>query len=317
MIFLAAGILDGGVSTSNRAKATTLVILAIVLAFGMYAFTMNSSAYTITLAGILMGIAFPAVVIAYLAMKHPQYAKPVGIIVSLASTTGIVAWVAFGFVSPDTYMIPQVTSIVDENVEVVESSAPVFAISILEGSSVQGAPDYDPDIATVQQGYVVEWTNHDTVAHTVTSAVDFGETFDSSLFDSGATFRVDTSKLESGEYEYLCIVHPWMNATLVVTAPKEPTLVTIPNGASVPGDDKIFYDPPILNIEEGTTVQWDNIDSTFHSVTAGTPPADMSGMFDSEMMSAGDKFEYTFSEAGTYNYFCIFHPWMVGTVNVE
>ena len=30
LIFLAVGILDGGVSTSNRAKATTLVILSII-----------------------------------------------------------------------------------------------------------------------------------------------------------------------------------------------------------------------------------------------------------------------------------------------
>ena len=33
LIFLSAGILDGGVSTSNRAKATTLVIISIALGF--------------------------------------------------------------------------------------------------------------------------------------------------------------------------------------------------------------------------------------------------------------------------------------------
>ena len=36
LIFLAAGILDGGISTSNRAKATTLVILSIALGFGTF-----------------------------------------------------------------------------------------------------------------------------------------------------------------------------------------------------------------------------------------------------------------------------------------
>ena len=101
LIFLAAGILDGGVSTSNRAKATTLVILSISLGFGMFAFTMNTSDYTITLAGILMAIAFPAIIIAYLAMKHPKLLKPVGSIVGMAGATGIIVWFAFGFVSPD------------------------------------------------------------------------------------------------------------------------------------------------------------------------------------------------------------------------
>ncbi len=80
LIFLAAGILDGGVSTSNRAKATTLVILSISLGFGMFALgTMNTSDYTVTLAGLLMAIAFPAILIAYLAMKHSTLTKPIGI----------------------------------------------------------------------------------------------------------------------------------------------------------------------------------------------------------------------------------------------
>ena len=36
----------------------------------MYGFTMNTSDYTVTLAGLLLAIAFPAILIAYLAMKH-------------------------------------------------------------------------------------------------------------------------------------------------------------------------------------------------------------------------------------------------------
>ena len=43
LIFLAAGILDGGVSTSNRTKATVLVVISIVLGFGGAAFIGNTS----------------------------------------------------------------------------------------------------------------------------------------------------------------------------------------------------------------------------------------------------------------------------------
>ena len=133
LIFLATGILDGGISTSNRAKATTLVILSIVLGFGMYSLTMNTSNFTITLAGILMAIAFPAIIIAYLAMKHPTFVKPVGSIAGMAAATGIIVWVAFGFVSPDTYMIPQqVAEEIDESAA-DEAAGPVFPIAILEG----------------------------------------------------------------------------------------------------------------------------------------------------------------------------------------
>jgi len=314
LIILAVGILDGGISTSNKAKATTLVILSISLGFGMYAFTLNSSDYTVTIAGILMAIAFPAIVIAYLAMKHPNLVKPIGSITGMAAATGIIVWLAFGFVSPDTYMIPAVQ--IEEPTEDITLSGPIFAIEILEESAQEGNPDYEPDVAIVSQGYTVEWTNADSVAHTVTSAEDFGETFDSSLMSAGDVFTLDTNNLEIGEYEYLCIVHPWMVATLVIEEPKEPQKVSIPQGAGIPEDGQIYYDPQVIDVTVGTTIAWDNSDNTVHTVTSGQVP-EADGLFDSEMMSAGDSFEFTFTEIGSYDYYCTFHPWMVGTVNVE
>ena len=316
LIILAAGILDGGISTSNRAKATTLVILSISLGFGMYAMTMNTSNYTVTIAGILMAIAFPAIIIAYLSMKHPTVAKPIGGIVSIAAAMGIIMWVSFGiFSSPDTYMIPQQIG-VEEPTDDLTPSGPIFAIEILKDSTIDGNPDYSPDVAVVTQGYVIEWTNADTAAHTVTSAVDYGETFDSSLINAGETYTLDTSNLELGEHEYLCIVHPWMVASIVIEAAKEPTKVTIPQGAAMPEDGQIYYDPETLDITVGTTVAWDNADTTVHTVTSGKAP-ETDGIFDSGMMASGDIFEFTFTDAGTFDYFCTFHPWMVGTVNAE
>jgi plastocyanin len=317
LIFLSAGILDGGISTSNRAKATVLVVASIALGFGAFAFTMNTSAYTVTIAGILMGIAFPAIIIAYLAMKHPAYLKPVGSIVAMASAVGIIAWVAFGFVSPDTYMIPQEVAVEEPSAGEVAPTGPIYAIEILEGSSEEGNPDFDPDGAIVQQGYVVEWTNSDSVAHTATSAEDFGETFDTGLLGAGESFTLDTTNLEIGEYDYFCIVHPWMTSTLTIEAPKEPVKVTIPEGSAIPEDGKIYYEPESIDITVGTTVVWENADNTVHTATSGMPPADATGVFDSEMMSSGDSFEFTFTEAGSYDYYCTFHPWMIGTVNVE
>jgi len=317
LIFLAVGILDGGVSTSNRAKATTLVVLGIALSFGMYALaTMNTSDFVITFAGILMAIAFPAIIIAYLAMKHPNVVKPVGAIVAMAAATGIIVWFAFGFVSPDTYMIPQQATI-EEPVEEITPARPIFAIQILEGSAEEGNPDYKPDVAIVPRGHTVEWTNEDSIVHTVTSVEGFGEIFDSSLIDAGDSFTLDTTNLEAGEYEYLCSLHAWMVATLVIEEPKEAIKVTMPEGAGIPEEGQIFYDPQVIDVTVGTTVIWENQDSTVHTVTSGKPPVDTDGVFDSEMMSAGDKFEFTFTTAGSQDYFCTFHPWMIGTVNVE
>jgi len=317
LIFLAAGILDGGVSTSNRAKATTLVILSIALGFGMFAMTMNTSNYTITIAGILMAIAFPAIVIAYLSMKHPAVVKPIGAIVSMAAATGIIMWVSFGiFASPDTYMIPQQVG-VEEPAEDLTPSGPIFAIEILKDSTIDGNPDYSPDVAVVTQGYIVEWTNSDSVAHTVTNTDPYGETFDSGLMNGGDVFTLDTTDIEIGEYQYECSFHPWMVATLVIEPAKEPTKITIPDGASIPEDGKISYDPETLDIAVGTTVLWENADNTMHTATSGSPNSGADGVFDSDILSAGDTFEFTFTNAGTYDYYCILHPWMIGTVNVE
>ena len=313
LIFLAAGILDGGVSTSNRAKATTLVIISIALGFGMFAFTMNTIESMNVFAGILLAIAFPAIVIAYVAAKMPTRIKPIGAIVTLAGITGIVTFVAFGFVSPDTYIIAE--EIVEEEIE-AEPTGPIYPISILVNSAVQGNPDYDPDVAYVQQGYVVEWINEDSFAHTVTSSEDVGETFDSGLFNEGETFQLDTSELEIGEYEYYCIVHPWMVSKLIIEEPKEPITVSMPDGAGIRQDGQIYYDPETLQVEIGTTVIWVNDDTAAHTVTSGNAQDGPSGVFDSGMMLAGDSFEFTFTDQGKDDYYCIVHPWMVGSVEV-
>ena len=315
LIFLSAGILEGGVSTSNRAKATTLVILSIALAFGAFAFTFNTISTTATFAGIMMILAAPAIVIAYVAMKMPKYLKPVGSIFALAAGAGIITFVAFGFVGPGPYLIDQDVS--QEAAEEVEQGIPegipVYSISILEGSAEQGMPDYDPDVANVPQGHIIEWTNDDAVAHTVTSSLDFGETFDSGLMDAGGVYTLNTADLPLGEIEYMCVVHPWMIATIVIEEPKEPVIETVimPEGSGIQQPGQIYYDPEVITIAAGTTVVWENADSMIHTVTA------VEGEFDSEMISAGGSYEHVFNEPGNFDYFCIVHPWMEGTVTVE
>ena len=216
LIFLGAGILDGGVSTSNRTKATVLVIISIILGFGAAAFIGNESTTLPTVAGLLIMITIPGIVIAYMAMKMPQYVKPVGLIFIFAIGLGITVFVGFGVYGPTGYLLPEV---VEEAVEEIVQEVPmgkIFAISILAGSAEQGNPDYDPDTATISQGFVIEWTNNDETMHTVTSSLDFGETFDSSILNAGERFLLDSNELDIGSYEYMCVVHPWMVASIVI-----------------------------------------------------------------------------------------------------
>ena len=133
MIFLAAGILEGGVSTSNKAKATTLVIIAIVLSFAMVGVVFSTVSTIPVFAGIMMIVAIPSILIAYVAMKFPMYAKPVSAIFILGAVAAVAAYVGFGFVSPDTYMIPdEVVEEIEEVIEEISPTAPVFTISVLQ-----------------------------------------------------------------------------------------------------------------------------------------------------------------------------------------
>jgi len=316
LIFTAAGILDGGISTSNRAKITTLVIVAIALGFGLYALvTMNTSDFILTIVLILLAVALPALTIGYIAMKKPGSIKPIGLVLGLAVASAMVIWVTAGSMNSDNTEIVQ--EMIDEKVSEGLTVGPIFAIKILKDSAQEGNPDYSPDRAIVTQGYTVEWTNADVAPHTVTSAVDYGETFDSSLISAGETFTLDTTELEIGEYEYLCIVHPWMISTLVIEAPKEATKIVIPEGAAIIEPDKIYYNPEAINISTGTTVEWVNEDAAMHTATSGSPTNGADGVFDSEILNIGDTYQFTFVDVGNYDYYCILHPWMIGTVNVE
>ena len=96
-------------------------------------------------------------------------------------------------------------------------------------------------------------------------------------------------------------------------------IVSIPEGSGAPGCEETneCYIPSTLNVSTGTTVVWENNDSAAHLATSGTPDGGPDGIFDSGMIMAGATYEYEFSDKGEFVYYCLVHPWMVGTVTVE
>jgi plastocyanin len=70
------------------------------------------------------------------------------------------------------------------------------------------------------------------------------------------------------------------------------------------------YKPASITVKIGTTVTWVQKDSVRHTVTSND------GIFDSGLISKEFSWNYTFNEVGTYNYYCIPHPYMKGTVEV-
>ena len=109
--------------------------------------------------------------------------------------------------------------------------------------------------------------------------------------------------------------------TVAPEKPSGPQTVTaeIPAGSSSPGCEETSecFVPASITINAGDTVEWSNTDTAAHTVTAGTPAEGPSGAFDSSLIMGGASFAYTFDEAGSYDYFCMVHPWMVGNVQVN
>ena len=98
--------------------------------------------------------------------------------------------------------------------------------------------------------------------------------------------------------------------------------VTVTNapGSSIPGcedtSDGCFI-PSTVTIDVGGEVIWENNDTAAHTITSGTAVDGPDGHWDSSLIMAGSTFSHMFDEAGTFDYFCMVHPWMAGSVVVS
>jgi plastocyanin len=78
-------------------------------------------------------------------------------------------------------------------------------------------------------------------------------------------------------------------------------------GAAVEMVDNAF-EPKDLTVNVGDTVTWTNGGQLAHTATGEG--------FDSGSVAAGETFEWTAEQAGTFDYVCTFHPGMEGTITV-
>lgn len=106
---------------------------------------------------------------------------------------------------------------------------------------------------------------------------------------------------------------PHSSTSTTPTATPE-TFVSILPGSANPGT-LITFSPQNITVVIGVnnTVEWTNNDTAAHTVTS-RPGAPASF---NQVLSPGQTFVYTFTTAGTYNYYCTFHSWMHGTVTVK
>jgi len=97
---------------------------------------------------------------------------------------------------------------------------------------------------------------------------------------------------------------------------KPQNIVQILENSGTPHGGK-YLEPEVLTVEVGDKVRWENNDSAAHTVTSGTPSDGPNGVFDSNFVMSGNNFELAFNKKGTYNYFCMVHPWKTGKIIVD
>ena len=99
--------------------------------------------------------------------------------------------------------------------------------------------------------------------------------------------------------------------TLGAAAPA-PGVIPAPAGsASTVNIDNFVFGPAAITVPVGATVTWVNRDDIPHTVVA------VDKAFKSKVLDTDDKFSFTFTKAGTYDYFCSIHPHMTGKVVVK
>jgi plastocyanin len=75
--------------------------------------------------------------------------------------------------------------------------------------------------------------------------------------------------------------------------------------------DNFTFTPKELTVAVGTTVKWVNHDDIPHTVV------EKKTTFRSKALDTDDSYSFTFTSAGTFDYFCGLHPHMVGQVIVR
>jgi quinohemoprotein ethanol dehydrogenase len=81
--------------------------------------------------------------------------------------------------------------------------------------------------------------------------------------------------------------------------------------AALGAKDDYAFAPKRVTVARGASVTWTNSGDQEHSATA------QGGAWDTGLLKPGESASLTFDAAGTYIYYCLPHPWMLGQVIVQ
>lgn len=111
----------------------------------------------------------------------------------------------------------------------------------------------------------------------------------------------------------LCVVALVIGSFLMAVSPAAAETFTVKMGAD---SGMLAFEPSTLTIKSGDTVKWVNNKLPPHNIIF---EGDKDKSHDQLMFSPGESYEVTFSEPGTYSYFCAPHrgAGMAGKIVVQ
>jgi plastocyanin len=199
--------------------------------------------------------------------------------------------------------------------------AVMFAVSPVRAEdSVPGSPDVtitlrdgvsDKDVR-VPRGGIVRFVNRDDERHRMRSGS--GEGFDTGNLEPGESFQVRLPT--EGTFTYIderedddARYHGRIRVVADGTKPASDGTARI-TAATITIVDEAF-DPGTTTVEVGGTVKFQNADGDEHTATSAG-----AGGIDSGVLATGATYQKTFTESGSFAFWCIIHPEMRGTIEV-
>ena len=97
--------------------------------------------------------------------------------------------------------------------------------------------------------------------------------------------------------------------------------ITPASGSGAPGCEETAegcFIPKEATVDVGGKVIFSNTDTAAHTFTSGAATDETPGeVFNSSLVMAGSSYEWTPTTAGEVPYFCMVHPWMIGSIVVQ
>ncbi|HEX7347637.1 MAG TPA: cupredoxin domain-containing protein [Candidatus Limnocylindrales bacterium] len=191
----------------------------------------------------------------------------------------------------------------------------VLAAPVSAHDSVAGTPDAtitlrnglsDREISVPTSG-IVRFVNRDDERHRLRSRT--GDGFDTGNLEPGGSAQVRLTT--AGTYTYIDERDDdnvrYHGRIVVGEAEAEAAAGVVDGSATVTIGDRVFQ-PGTTTITVGGTVTFRNEDSDLHTATGG--------IIDSGTLDPGATYKKSFPNAGTYDFLCVFHPDMQGTIRV-